>query len=127
MSTHVKSKLLVQVEKHRLFPGVSPMPVTAVLSDYRKVNGILVPHKVAQTIAQCGNKREMTFVTESSSFNVEMAPDQFDPPSEVLLAAKTSAIAEAVKGVLGSAGGGKSAGAPCAKKAKSNASPCGGK
>jgi len=128
-----QSKLLVKLEKQRLFPGMPPLPVTAELSDYREVDGILVPHQVAQVMTQCGSKREMTFVTESISFNVEMAADQFDPPAEVQLAAKTSLIAEAIDAVLSPGGGEKSRGSPCGgKKAesgdeKSENSPCCGK
>lgn len=123
-----QSKLLVKVEKQRLFSGMPPLPVTAVLSDYRKVDGILVPHQVTQVMNQCGSKREMTFVTDHIRFNVDIPQNQFDPPSEVLSVATKNSIVNAVKAIFTAGDGEKTPDAPCAKKQEQKrSSPCGGK
>jgi len=59
--------------------GPIPIPVETFLSDYRKVDGIMMAHKVS--ISVMGQERVMTI--ESVQHNVEMPEDRFALPEDV--------------------------------------------
>jgi zinc protease len=62
--------------------AVTPMGEIAVdarVSDYRKEGGILMPHKLKQTLA--GQSIEIT--VDSVEINPEFPKDRFEPPAEV--------------------------------------------
>jgi len=108
-----ESNLLVKVEKSLLFADMPAMPLEFTFSDYKSVDGILLPHKYRRVMQQCGGKREMLFVTESIEHNVDMPANRFDPPKEILALAKTTPVAQPSGGggCCGSGGGGSSASA----------------
>jgi hypothetical protein len=72
------SKLLVKVEITVENP-MGVIPVETYLSDYRKIDGVLVPH-VAKVVVM-GQERVMT--TESVEQNVDLPEDRFDLPDEI--------------------------------------------
>jgi len=55
------------------------IPVTAYPGDYKKVDGIMMAHKVR--IEMLGQKRVAT--VKSVEHNVDLPEDQFDPPADV--------------------------------------------
>lgn len=62
--------------------AVTPMgdvPVDARVSDYRKEGGVVMPHKVRQTLA--GQLIEITI--DTVTMNPDFPKDRFDPPAEV--------------------------------------------
>ncbi|MFQ5806702.1 MAG: isocitrate lyase/phosphoenolpyruvate mutase family protein, partial [Phycisphaerae bacterium] len=83
-----QSGLLVKAKKTRLSSNMSPLSAELSFSDYRKVDGLLIAHKVKHESNMCGSKREMLFVTERVSHNVKLPPDRFDPPEEIRALAK---------------------------------------
>ncbi len=86
-----ESNLLVKVRKSRLSSHMPTMQAELTLSDYRAVDGVLIPHKTKHVADMCGSKREMLFVTESLEHNVELPSDRFDPPAEVRAVVKQEA------------------------------------
>lgn len=55
------------------------IPVETFLSDYRPVDGVLVPHKLEQKVMQ----QNTTFIIESVEHNVEIPKTRFELPIEV--------------------------------------------
>lgn len=55
------------------------VPVEIVLSDYRPVDGVLLPHKLVQTIPA----QVLTMTTEKIEHNVELPGSKFDLPIEI--------------------------------------------
>ena len=73
-----KSGLLVKTEMKLKMPmGLIPMEIFA--SDYKKVDGVLVPHKARVSVM--GQERIMT--TDSIEHNVELPADCFAVPEEI--------------------------------------------
>ena len=125
----VSSGLLIKVGKTRLSSRMPPMPVTVVFSNYREVDGLLLPFKFTQITEQCGSERAIDFTTDSIEHNVTLAPDRFDPPEEVKAVAILSRGAAIIKDLTGH--GSTARQAPCGKTkpAASEATkskPCGG-
>ncbi len=73
--------LLKQQQKLTEVPGGTE---TITFSNYKKVNGISVPHKVAIDAVEA--TFEITF--DSIEFNVDIPPDRFDLPEEVKVLVK---------------------------------------
>jgi hypothetical protein len=94
------SNLLIKVKRTWLFSNMPSLPVEVTLSDYREVDGILLPHRAIQSSKQCGSARVMEFVTESIEHNVDLPPDRFDPPSSVQAAVLAARASTVVKSVL---------------------------
>ncbi|MBI3698612.1 MAG: hypothetical protein HY238_27695 [Acidobacteria bacterium] len=79
-----KTNLLVKVTKTVKSP-MGEIPAEILLSDYKTVDGILIPHKVTQRAIS----QEFVIVLDKIQHNVEMPPDRFEPPADVkALAAK---------------------------------------
>jgi len=73
-----KSKLLLKHE----FVIENPMgsiPITSHVSDYRKVDGVLLPFKVKAVVMD----QERLLVTESVEHNVDLPTDRFDLPPAI--------------------------------------------
>jgi outer membrane lipoprotein-sorting protein len=70
--------LLVKMESTVENP-MGTIPVEAYIGDYKKVDGLLMPHKVRQSAAG----QEMVITTESIEQNLDLPADRFDPPAEV--------------------------------------------
>ncbi len=86
-----ESNLLVKIKKTRLSSHMGSMPIEMFLSDYKRVDNILIPHKIKQVFKQCGNTRELLFVAEKIEHNVKIAGDIFNPPEEIQSLAKKGA------------------------------------
>ena len=99
-----KSGLLVKAETTRLFSGMPPIPTAFTCSDYRRVDGLLVSHKVKQVMQQCGGTRERLFVTDSLEHNVDLPADRFVPP-KVILALLAPGSSESGPSLAGTSGG----------------------
>ncbi|HLO41142.1 MAG TPA: hypothetical protein VK176_08970 [Phycisphaerales bacterium] len=88
-----ESGLLVKVEMVQESPQ-GKIPMTAVMSDYRDVNGVKVPFKTVQK----AQGMEIEMVIESAAHNTEIAADKFNLPADVkALADKKKATKEGVK------------------------------
>jgi zinc protease len=74
-----QSSLLVRLDM-TVDTGMGSVPVETVISDYREVEGILLPHTVK--VIAAGQVRTIT--TTSVRHNVELPADLFGPPAEVL-------------------------------------------
>ena len=72
-----ESNLLVKISRS------GPRPVATTFTDYRWVDGLLIPHRKDQVYEQCGGTLEVAFVTESLEHNVDLSPKRFDPPMQV--------------------------------------------
>jgi hypothetical protein len=85
-----ESGLLVKIAETRLTSvGMRPaIQIETLIEDYRPVDDLLIAHRVTKAVDMCGSRRETTYVTESIKHNVELPPDHFDPPAEVVLFAK---------------------------------------
>jgi hypothetical protein len=84
-----ETNLLVKVEMTLELP-VGTIPLENHLSDYRQVDGILLPFEVRVFVI--GQERRMT--VESVEHNVELPEDRFDLPTEIQdLPAKRAATA----------------------------------
>jgi hypothetical protein len=106
-----ESGLLVNTRKTLLSSFMPTIVFNISLSDYRAVDGILLPHKVQQRFEQCGSQREMIFITERVEHNVDLPSDRFTPPNGVLAAATVESIGGLIKGLVG--GKEKTPPAPC--------------
>lgn len=73
-----KSNLLLKVAMTVENP-MGQIPAEAYLSDYKKVDGILIPHK--NKILVMGMER--IIILESIEHNVDMPKDRFDLPAEI--------------------------------------------
>ncbi len=85
-----QSNLLVKFVKSRPSSFMPTISITVMLSDYKEVDGILLPHKRRQSYDMCGTKREMVFITEHIEHNVDLPANRFVPPDEILALAKKS-------------------------------------
>ena len=117
-----KSGLAVKATKSRLFTNMPVIPFELRFSDYKRVDGILLPHSVRKVSVQCGTKREMLVVTDSIRHNVELSADRFDPPAAIKSAALASGggnqpgkMNSGPKGTMGGVGRVKPCGAPSRK------------
>lgn len=68
------------------------MPVDLFLSDYKRVDGVLMAHKIKQVFSG----QELLIVTESVEHNVKLPEDRFDLPEEIqdLIDEKKSEVGE---------------------------------
>ena len=55
-------------------------PVSIYLKDYKRVDGLLIPHNI-QAFPEGGGSEDVTIT--SVEHNVEMAADRFDLPPEI--------------------------------------------
>jgi len=55
------------------------IPSDSYLSDYKRVDGILLPHK---TVTKLMGQERIT-IMESIEQNVQLPPDRFDLPAEI--------------------------------------------
>jgi outer membrane lipoprotein-sorting protein len=74
-----KESNLVRKVETKVVTAAGTIPVEAYLSDYKKVDAILVPHKWVTKLL--GQERVMTI--ESMKQNVKLPADRFDPPADV--------------------------------------------
>lgn len=86
-----ESGLLVRLQTTREMPQVPPMPIDEIISDYKRVDGLLIPHRRKQIMKQCGTTREILFVTDKIEHNVELPASRFDLPDEIRDAVKKGA------------------------------------
>jgi hypothetical protein len=87
-----QTHLLVKVQNIRLSSHMPAMPTEITFSDYRWVDGLLIPHQKKRVFEQCGSKREMLYVTNSIEHNVKLPAERFDLPEEVRQAAPWSRL-----------------------------------
>jgi hypothetical protein len=78
-----ESSLLVRIDMSQPSSCGPPIPIEMALSDYRPVDGLLIAHRVEETLEACGTKRGMVFVTEKIEHNVALSADRFDPPPAI--------------------------------------------
>ncbi len=106
-----KTNLVVKGTKTRLSSHMPTREAQLTISDYKWVDGILLPHKYAQAFDMCGSKREMVFVTDSIKFNVDFSTNKFELPEEIVEAVKNGTPEVATRpapcGVSGKSGTGK--------------------
>jgi hypothetical protein len=124
------SNLMVRAKITRLFTNMPSMPVEMTLSDYRAVDGVLLPHRIEQQFEQCGSTRERVLVTTTIEHNVELPPDRFLPPKSVLAKALALQTSSALKTAFSGAEakGSEPARPPCgAKKSTAGTGAAGGK
>jgi hypothetical protein len=74
-----ESHLLVKVIAMQQAPPMGKIPVESFPSDYKEVDGILMPHKITGSIMM--QERVITF--ESIKHNVELEKDRFELPDDV--------------------------------------------
>lgn len=74
-----ESGLLGKSEMNLELP-MGTIPMEVYRSDYRKVDGVLISHKIKQVIA---GVQETLFVTESVEHNVKLPKDRFALPAEI--------------------------------------------
>ena len=75
-----ESGLLVKSEV-KLETAMGTLPAVGYISDYQRVDGILLAHKVRQVIG--GGLQEQLVVTESVKHNVDIPADRFRLPGEI--------------------------------------------
>lgn len=130
-----QTNLLVRADIARLSSHMPTVRAQLTMSDYRWVDGLLLPHDIKHESSMCGNKREMQFVVESMAHNVDLPADRFDLPEEVQAASTASRLASvgrALKSSLspgnksGTAGGGPCCGSQQKGSAKQQPG-CGGR
>ena len=73
-----ESGLLVKMNQTIKSP-MGVIPVETLLSDYKKVDGILIPHTIRQFLAG----QELVVRSQSIQHNVETPADRFELPAEV--------------------------------------------
>ena len=73
-----ESKLLLKHE-FVIENAIGSIPITSHVSDYRKVDGVLMPFKVKALIMD----QERVLITESVEHNVELPADRFALPAEI--------------------------------------------
>jgi hypothetical protein len=80
------SGLASQIQSNT-FSSAGTIPVTAVVSDYREMDGVLIPFQTSLQLA--GQKRIMTI--QKVRNNIQLDDGRFDPPPEIqaLLASQT--------------------------------------
>ncbi len=121
-----ETKLLVMVSKTRLSSHMPPTPTDIYLADYKRVDGVLLPHSRKQVTEQCGSKREILFTTKHVAHNVMLASDRFDLPDDVAEQVKeTSTISVSSSVKRAPCGSGMKAKSASQAKAVKPA-PCGG-
>ncbi|MHC5109268.1 MAG: hypothetical protein ACYTHJ_05260 [Planctomycetota bacterium] len=95
-----ESGILVRTRRTRLSSFMQTIVLDISLSDYRAVDGVLLPHKRHQKFEQCGNPYEIMFITESVEQNVALPADRFTPPKRVMAAATAESIGGLVKNLV---------------------------
>jgi hypothetical protein len=88
-----ESGLLVKIET-TLETAMGKVPVTAFPGDYRKIDGVLLPHDLR--IVVMGQERRIK--TTAIEHNVQLAADRFDPPAEIAALLENERIAPASTG-----------------------------
>jgi hypothetical protein len=132
-----QTNLLVKLQKMRLSSHMPAMPTGVTFSDYRRVDGLLIPHQRKRSFVLCGSKREMLYVTSSIEHNVELPANRFDLPEEVRNASSWSRLSslgrQLVTGIApqgtgqtqtGCGGGSGAAAAPAKNADKPQSAPC---
>ncbi len=74
-----KNTLLVKKIESNVVTDAGAIDVTAYLSDYKTVDGIMIAHRTEMELI--GQKRVIEIQT--IEHNVDLAEDQFDPPGEI--------------------------------------------
>lgn len=85
-----QSHLLVKLEMTLDLPQMGRIPMESFISDYKKVDGLLLPHKNTSNFMM--QERVMTF--ESIKHNVELEKDRFELPDDVKALLKRQAEKE---------------------------------
>lgn len=75
-----KSSYLTLKVTTTLTMPMGSLPIEVLFSDYRKVDGILLPHTIRNRVAM----QEMVISVEKIEHNVEIPQDVFDPPPEIV-------------------------------------------
>jgi hypothetical protein len=78
-----QSGLLVRVQATRESYKMPPTPFDETLSDYKRVGGVLIPHRRKQVSKQCGTPREILFVVDKVEQNTELPATRFDLPDPI--------------------------------------------
>ncbi|MBK9118282.1 MAG: outer membrane lipoprotein-sorting protein [Phycisphaerales bacterium] len=68
--------------------AMGDLPMTMRFEDYRRVNGLMIAHKVTQTLQ---NVQSMTLTLESVEHNVDLPADTFALPPEIVELQKAKA------------------------------------
>lgn len=77
---YIDKESYVKVRTESTIKGpMGEFPVASVPSDYKKVDGVLIAHKLVQEMAM----QKIVFTITSVEHNVEMPKDRFDPPEEI--------------------------------------------
>ncbi len=71
--------LLVKVEM-TMKSEMGEIPIESFLSDYREVEGLMIPFRTRQVVMQM---QEMVSVVDSVAINLEIPPDRFALPAEI--------------------------------------------
>ncbi len=74
--THLLVKKALTIDNQ-----MGEIALAATVSDYREIDGLLIPYKLEQVIAN--GMQTMIFVTESIEHNVDIAKDRFDLPEQI--------------------------------------------
>lgn len=117
-----ESGLLVKGRRTLLSSFMPTIVFDISMSDYRAVDGVLLPHTIHQKFEQCGSPREMIFVAQRIEQNVDLPTDRFTPPKSVLAAATAKSIGGVVRQLVG--GEKKPLPAPCGKTGAVKERPC---
>ncbi|MCP4248629.1 MAG: hypothetical protein GY778_16405 [bacterium] len=108
-----QSHLLVKALKPMVSSRMPTIVFEVGLSDYKEVDGLLIPHEMRQSFEMCGSKREMIIIAEKIEHNVDLPSDRFDPPEEIRQLTAMSGSAswgEALRKSIFGSGSGKSKG-----------------
>ncbi len=87
------TNLMIRADIARLSSHMPTLRAQLSLSDYRRVDGLLLPHDIRHVSSMCGGNREMRLIVESVEHNVDLPADRFDPPPEIRSAASAGGLA----------------------------------
>lgn len=79
-----KGTWLLRGEEITLQGPMGSMTIISKNKSYKEVDGILIPHTIAQTVQQGAMKREVVITIDTVEHNVDMPADQFVPPEKVV-------------------------------------------
>ncbi len=85
---NVETGLLVKMEM-TMKSEMGEIPIESFLSDYREIEGLMIPFKTRQVIMQM---QEMVSVVDSVAINVEIPPDRFALPAEIQALVEKKAV-----------------------------------
>jgi hypothetical protein len=85
-----QSGLLVRLQMTRESSNMPPTPVEETFGDYKRVDGLLLPHQRKQLSKQCGTTREIQVVLDKIEHNVALPATRFDLPDDIKDALKKS-------------------------------------